>query len=127
LIASAVIISITTVNAQGGGGQRMTPEERTKATVEKMAPLNMDAEIKAKAEAIIAEFYNTQQKAMEEMRASGSFDREAFAAKRKELSDVRDGKLKAIFTAEQMKKWIEEIEPSTRPQRPAGGGGGGGQ
>ncbi len=126
-MASAVIISITTVNAQGGGGQRMTPEERTKATVEKMAPLNMDAEIKAKAEAIIAEFYNTQQKAMEEMRASGSFDREAFAAKRKELSDARDGKLKAIFTAEKMKKWIEEIEPSTRPQRPAGGGGGGGQ
>jgi len=127
LMASAVIISITTVNAQGGGGQRMTPEERTKATVEKMAPLNMDAETKPKAEAIIAEFYSTQQKAMEEMRASGSFDREAFAAKRKELSDARDGKLKAIFTTEQMKKWIEEIEPSTRPQRPAGGGGGGGQ
>ena len=31
---------------------------------------------------------------MEEMRASGSSDREAFAAKRKELSEARDKKLK---------------------------------
>ncbi len=123
---TAAVISITTVKAQGGGGQRMTPEERTKATVEKMAPLNMDADTKTKAEAIISEFYTSQQKAMEDMRASGSFDREAFGAKRKELSDARDGKLKKILTEEQMKKWIEEIEPSTRPQRPAGGGGQGG-
>jgi len=122
-MAVAAMISIATVNAQGGGGQRMTPEERTKATVEKMAPLNMDADTKAKAEAIITEFYASQQKAMEDMRASGSFDREAMAAKRKELSEARDAKLKKVLSEEQMKKWIEEIEPTTRPQRPAGGGG----
>jgi len=122
-MAVAAMISIATVNAQGGGGQRMTPEERTKATVEKMAPLNMDADTKAKAEAIITEFYASQQKAMEDMRASGSFDREAMAAKRKELSEARDAKLKKVLSEEQMKKWIEEIEPTTRPQRPTGGGG----
>lgn len=120
---SVAVISISTVNAQGGGGQRMAPEERTKLTVEKMAPLNMDADTKTKAEAIIAEFYTAQQKAMEEMRASGSFDREAFGAKRKELAAARDGKLKLILTSDQLKKWIDEIEPSLRPQRPAGGGG----
>ncbi len=123
-MAVAAVFSIATVNAQGGGGQRQTPEERTKATIEKMAPLALDADTKAKADIIIADYYNTQQKAMEEMRASGSFDRDAMMAKRKEFAEARDAKLKLIFTADQMKQWIEVIEPSTRPQRPAGGGGG---
>jgi hypothetical protein len=41
-------------------------------------------------------------------------------AKRKELATERDNKLKAIFTADQFKKWQDEIEPALRPQR--GGG-----
>lgn len=126
-MAFAAMFSITAVLAQGGGGQRQTPEEKTKATIEKMAPLNLDAETKTKTEVIIAEYFNTQQKAMEEMRASGSFDRDAWGVKRKEFADARDAKLKLIFTEAQMKQWIEVIEPSTRPQRPAGGGGGGGK
>lgn len=120
LMLFAAIFSLTAVNAQGGGGQRQTPEERTKATMEKMAPLNLDVDAKKKTEIVIADFNNAQQKAIEEMRASGSMDREAMMAKRKELSDARDVKLKTIFTAEQMKKWVDEIEPSLRPQR--GGG-----
>ncbi len=128
LAVVAAMFSITAVNAQGGGGgQRLTPEERTKATIEKMAPLNLDADTKTKANVIIADFYNNQQKAMEEMRASGSFDRDAMMAKRKELVDARDAKLKLILTEAQMKQWIDVIEPSTRPQKPAGGGGGGGK
>lgn len=123
LMVMAAVFSITIVNAQGGGGQRQTPEERTKATIEKMAPLKLDTAIATKANGIIADYYNTQQKAMEDMRAGGSFDREAMMAKRKELADARDAKLKLIFTEAQMKEWIEVIEPSTRPQRPQGGGG----
>ena len=46
------------------------------------------------------------------MRASGSMDREATMSERKELSDARDAKLKAIFTEEQMKKWVDEVEPA---------------
>lgn len=118
----AAMFSITAVNAQGG--QRQTPEERTKATIEKMAPLNLSAETKTKTEVIIADYNNAQQKAMDEMRASGSFDRDAMMAKRKELADARDAKLKLIFTEAQMKQWKDEIEPSMRPQRPAGQGGG---
>jgi hypothetical protein len=118
LMAIAAIFSITAVNAQGGGGgQRQTPEERTKAVMEKMVVLNLDAAATTKTEAIIAEFNNTQQKAMEEMRASGTMDREGMMAKRKELADARDVKLKAIFTEEQMKKWKDEIEPSMRRPR----------
>ena len=58
------------------------------------------------------------------MRASGSFDRDAMMAKRKELSDARDEKLKKIFTADQFKKFKEEVEATLRPQRQGGGGGG---
>lgn len=120
LMLMAVMFSITAANAQGGGGMRQTPEERTKATIEKMAPLNLSVDVKAKADSIIADYFNTQQKAMEEMRAGGgTFDREAWQVKRKEFADARDAKLKLIFTEEQMKQWIEVIEPSTRPQRPA--------
>ena len=122
LITFATLTSITAVNAQGGGGQRQTPEERTKATIEKMAPLNLDAATKVKTEVIIADFNNAQQQMMDDMRASGSFDRETMMEKRKELSDARDGKLKLIFTEAQMKQWKDEIEASMRPQRPAGGG-----
>ena len=119
----AAVFSITAVNAQGGGGggQRQTPEERTKATMEKLAVLNLAADAKAKTETVIADFNNAQQKAMQEMRASGSMDRDAMMAKRKELADARDAKLKLIFTEEQMKKWKDEIEPSLRPQRGNGG------
>ncbi len=122
LITFATLTSITAVNAQGGGGQRQTPEERTKATIEKMASLNLDAATKVKTEVIIADFNNAQQQMMDDMRASGSLDSETMMEKRKEISDARDGKLKLIFTEAQMKQWKDEIEASMRPQRPAGGG-----
>ena len=118
-MAFAAVLSIGSIMAQGGG-QRQTPEERTKAAMEKVATLNLDADAKTKTEVAIGDFYNAQQKAMEAMRASGNMDREAMQAKRKELSAERDTKLKAIFTADQFKKWQDEIEPSLRPQR--GGG-----
>ena len=57
------------------------------------------------------------------MRESGG-DRDAMMAMRKELNDARDTKLKVVLTADQMKKWKDEIEPSMRPQRGGGQGGG---
>ncbi|MFN8248924.1 MAG: hypothetical protein U0T68_08250 [Ferruginibacter sp.] len=118
LLFAAAIFSITALMAQDGR-QRMTPEERTKMTMEKMATLNLSADVKTKTEKIINDFYTAQQKAMQDMRASGSMDRDAMMATRKKLADERDAKLKEIFTQDQMKKWINEIEPSLRPQRPA--------
>lgn len=97
--------------------QRQTPEERIAATMEKMAPLNLSADQKTKATAVITDFFTARQKAMKEMRESGQMDREAMMAKRKEMSDARDAKLKEIFTAEQMKKWTDEIAPAAFPQR----------
>jgi len=117
LLLTTALLSFTAVNAQGGG-QRMTPEERTKATMEKLGPLNLTPEVTKKTEVIFTDYNNTWQKTMEDMRASGSVDRDAMMAKRKEQTDARDLKLKAIFTEDQMKKWKDEIEPSTRQQRP---------
>lgn len=51
------------------------------------------------------------------MRPSGSMDREALSAKRKEMSDARDAKLKTVFSEEQFKKWKADIEPAMAPQR----------
>ena len=123
LMVMAAAFSITAVNAQGGGGgQRMTPEERIKATMEKMAPLNLSADVKAKAEVIITDYTKESQKANDELRASGA-DRETMQAKRKEFADARDAKLKLIFTEAQMKQWQDEILPSMRTPRPGGAGG----
>lgn len=118
LIAFAISLGFNQVVAQSG--QRQTPEERTKTAMEKVAVLNLEAVAKSRTELILGDFYKAQQKAMEEMRASGTPDREAMMAKRKELTEARDKQLKTVFTAEQLKKWVDEIEPSLRPQR--GGG-----
>ena len=123
LMVMAAMFSIAVANAQGG--QRMTPEERIKFTIEKMVPLNLDAATKAKSDSIITDYINESQKVMDELRESGA-DRETMMAKRKELADARDIRLKAIFTEAQMKQWKDEIEPSLRPQRPAGAPAGGG-
>ena len=110
LLMIAVSLGIGAAVAQGG--PRMTIEERTKAVMGKIAVLKLDTAATSKTQAIIADFYNAQQKAMEEMRVTGSMDRDAMMAKIKELTEARDVKLKGIFTADQFKSWVDEIEPS---------------
>ncbi|MEJ7626690.1 MAG: hypothetical protein WKF35_07505 [Ferruginibacter sp.] len=114
------IISSTSIFAQETPPQRLTVEERTKAVIEKMAPLQLTDDTKTKVTVVFTEFYNAQQKSMEEMRASGSVDRDAMRTKRDELTKNRNEKLKSILTADQLKKWLEEIEPSMRQQRRPG-------
>jgi hypothetical protein len=116
-LLTVTLMSISAVIAQDAPPQRQTAEERTKATMEKLAGLSLTAEAQTKTEAVFLDFYKAQQKAMEDMRASGSMDREAMKTKRDELAKARDEKLKAILNADQLKKWSEEIEPSLRPQR----------
>lgn len=112
-----MMISVAAVNAQGM--QRQKPEERAKSTVEKLAPLALNADQATKTTTVFTDFYSSQQKAIQEMRESGGGNRETFMAKRKELADARDLKLKEIFTEEQYKKFKEEIEPTLMPQRRA--------
>ena len=128
MVALALLMSVGTLTAvaQGGGGnfQQRPIEERVKTVIEKLAPLNLDKTQTASTDSIFTDFYKASDKTMEDMRASGSFDREAMMAKRKELSDARDEKLKKVFTADQYKKFKDELEATLRPQRQGGGGGG---
>src|SRR6478752_1069368 len=128
LIAFAAAISITSVNAQGGGNfQRRTPEERVKMVHEKLdSAFKLDAATMAKTDEVFLNFYKDSDKKMDEIRSAGGAREEMMAARTK-LVEERDAKLKGILTEGQMKIWKEQIEPSMRPQRQGGGGGGGGQ
>ena len=122
LFVAAMAISISSLMAQAPARSMPAPEERTKQTMEKLADFNLKQDARTKVESILTDFYKAQQTAMQEMRASGSTDRSAFQEKRKQLAEERDSKLKQVFTTEEYAKWISDIEPSLRPQRPAAPG-----
>ncbi len=126
LAAAAALLSVATVSAQQGGGMpRRTVEERVKTVHTKLdSAFKMDAAKLKEADVIFTDYYTAQDKAREGMQPGG--DRDAMRAKMQELGTERDGKLKTVFTEEQMKKWKDEIEPSMRQgrgNRPQGGGG----
>ncbi len=118
LFVAATFLSISSLMAQEGR-VRQTPEERTKATMEKLAAFNLKEETRTQVETVFTDFHKAQQTARQEMRAAGNNDRNAMMEKNKQLVGERDAKLKQLLTEEQYNKWISEIEPSTRPQRPA--------
>src|SRR4051794_38959234 len=123
LFSALALLSFCAVNAQGGGMQRMTVPERVKLVMDKLADFKLDKDKTALTDSAFTEYYRGGQKMREEMMAGGGQpDRDAMREKMKKLADERDDKLKKIFTDEQFKKWKDEIEPTTRPQRPAGGG-----
>jgi hypothetical protein len=118
-IFAALFLIISAVTAQDGArAPRMTVDERVAAAIDKIeATLKPTEAVRDGAKVILYDFYNNQQKAMQEFRASGNQNREDFMKIRHELATERDNKLKAIFSAEQMTRWTQEIEPSLNPQR----------
>jgi protein CpxP len=112
--------------AQGGGGFQMpSPEERTKTAMEKLADLKLDKDQTVKTDTIFATFYRAQTKKFEEMRAGGGeIDRDAMRAANEKMTAERDDKLKKVWSADQFKKFKDEIEPTLRQRRGGGGGGG---
>ncbi|WP_205507988.1 hypothetical protein [Longitalea arenae] len=125
LLLAIAITGVLAVHAQGGGGGfRRTPEERLKMVKEKLTDLKLNSEQTTKSDSAFIDYFRAQQKVFEEMRAGGGApDREAIREKMMKLAGERDEKLKKIFTEDQYKKWKDEIEPTTRPQRGGGGGG----
>lgn len=95
--------------------QRQTVEERVKNVMEKLkTPLKLDDEQANKTDSVFTHYYQAQQKMMEEMRASGTRpDRSVF----EKVMAERDEKLKTIFSADQYKKFKDEVEETLRPQR----------
>ncbi|MEO6316927.1 MAG: hypothetical protein ABIU63_11695 [Chitinophagaceae bacterium] len=122
LLATAAMITLFAANAQGGGMQRMPVPERVKMVMDKLTDFKLDKDKTAATDSAFTNYFTSQEKAMQDMRAGGAQpDREKMMETRKKLSGERDEKLKKIFTEEQFKKWKDEIEPTTRPQRPGGG------
>jgi protein CpxP len=129
IAAVAALFSVTAANAQGGGNfQRRTPEERLKPIHDKLdSAFKLDAAKMKQVDDIFLNSFKDSDKKMDDMRAGGgTFDRDAWNAARQKMNDERNEKLKAILTADQMKIWIDQIEPTTRPQRGNRGGAGGG-
>ena len=94
--------------------QRQSVEERVKNVMEKMTPLKLDADQAKKTDSVFTHFYQAQTKMMEEMRSTGSRpDRSVF----EKITTERDEKLKAIFSADQFKKFKDEVEETLRSQR----------
>lgn len=103
-------------------GQRITVDESVLLALDKIeASLKPSEAARASAKVVLMDYYSKQQKSMEEMRASGNMNREEMMKVNTQLSEERDTKLKAVFTAEQMTRWTNEIEPGLRPQRDQGG------
>ena len=115
----AMLVTVTSIMAQGHGGPRMTVEERVKAVNEKLTDFKLAPDKLAKTDSIFTAHYTTMQKEREAMMSSGGTpDRDAMRAKMLKLNIDRDEQLKLIFTDDQFKKWKDDIEPAMRPQRP---------
>ena len=120
LAAFSLFISFA-ASAQGGG-MRMPIPDRVKMIMDKLADFKLDKEKSAQTDSVFTAFFTGQQKMMKDMRAGGGqVDRDKMMEGRKKLMDERNEKLKKIFTDKQYKKWKDEIEPTTRPQRQGGG------
>ncbi|MEI9911322.1 MAG: hypothetical protein WDO71_17660 [Bacteroidota bacterium] len=125
VFTAILLAGIATVNAQGGGNgfQRPPIAERVKTVLEKLEPFKLDEAKKVQVDSIFTQAYRTQDAKRDEMRASGSQDRDAMRAEMQKVTADRDDKLKKVLTEDQFKEWKEKIEPSLRPQRPGGGNG----
>jgi periplasmic protein CpxP/Spy len=120
IVIAIALVGFMSAQAQGGF-QRRTPEERLKPIHEKLdSAFKLDAAKLLQVDNVFLDAFKDQDKQLEELRAGGGQpDREAMKAIRDKVIAARDEKLKAILTAEQMKTWKDQIEPTLRPQRQA--------
>jgi periplasmic protein CpxP/Spy len=127
LLAALGLLSFFAMNAQQGGGggmMRMSIPDRVKSVMDKLADFKLDKDKTALTDSAFTNYYTAAQKMRQDaMAGGGQPDRDAMRDKMQKLMGERDDKLKKIFTDDQYKKWKDEIEPTTRPQRPNGGGG----
>jgi periplasmic protein CpxP/Spy len=108
-------------NAQGGGGGfRMTPEERLQRIHAKLdSAFKLDAATMTKVDSVFMQSYVEQNKIREElMSGGGQPDFQVMREKMQPVMEARDAKLKPLLGEANFKIFKESIEPSMR-----GGGG----
>ncbi|MBP6758779.1 MAG: hypothetical protein KA133_05960 [Flavobacterium sp.] len=126
IIAALLVVSISTFaqeqpqperNSNRGQRERMTPEQRTQAQMDKLTTdLKLDAKQQEQIKPIIAEQTAKRQALMAERMANRDNqkkmtpeERQAAMAARKDERTAMENKLKAILTPEQFKK-MKDIE-----------------
>lgn len=115
--AIALMLSATTLFAQDAPAMKQ-PNERAKELLLKMqAEISVTNEQGGKLYDPIFAYFDARQKAIDEMRASGSMDREAMRVKFEELTKQRNDKMAAILSAEQMEKFKAMEEKMRAEQR----------
>ncbi|WP_316840273.1 hypothetical protein [Pedobacter gandavensis] len=115
MICGLLFSVITFAQAQDGGRQKMTPEERVQRSVAGLSKkLNLNEDQKTKAAAIFLD----QMNAMEKARAAGNTDKEARRAEMMKLSEETDAKIAEILTADQKKTY--ETYKAERKERMKG-------
>jgi hypothetical protein len=119
LLAIALFAGTIVTNAQGGGFQRRTVEERVKIAHEKLdSAFKLEADKLTKVDAAFTTFYTGQDKIRQELMSGGERpDMQVMREKMQPLVDARDKELKAILTEDQYKKWKDELEPAMSPRR----------
>jgi hypothetical protein len=122
LVALLFSVSMAAIAQQQGGYKRQTIEERVKSAMDKMTgALQLDASEQSKTSTVFSDFYTAQDKMREDARATGTRPDRSVIDK---MTSDRDDKLKAIFTDDQYKKFVSDVEPTLRLQRPQGMRGG---
>ncbi len=117
LLCVILFAAITMASAQGGM-PRQTTEERTKRVVDTITTvLKLDQAQQTSAQTAFMDYYKESDKLREAMQAGTPPDRAQF----EKLTTDRDEKLKKFLTADQFKKYIDEIEPAMRMRRRSGG------
>ncbi len=111
MMLAFIFIAAFSVQAQM---QRMSVEERVKMTMEKLEPLKLNKDQKKKTSEVFTNFFNHQQKTMQEAREKG--ERPDFSVFQK-ATDERNETLKGIFTEDQYKMFKDKIEATLSPQR----------
>jgi len=113
LVTLVICCSMTTVMAQGGG-QQMTPEQRTAAMKERFKALGLND---VQVDSVIA-----IENDMRTLRGTNFRDLtpDERTAKQKEVSDARNKRLEKALPADLAKK----VEDAMAQQRRPGGGGG---
>ena len=119
LLMCCFLIGITAFSrAQGGGGMRMSPEDRAKQLQTQLS-LNDDQTAK------ITAIYKAQTVKRDSIRTAANGDRDAMRQAMMPLMKDTNDKINAILTPDQQTAY-KKIQDEARARMQQGGGGGGG-
>lgn len=101
------------------GGQRRTAEERTKRAVDTITSVfKLDQAQQTQTQTAFMDYNKAMDKLRESMQGGTRPDRSEY----EKLITERDEKLKKVLSADQFKKYKDEVEPAMRTRRQGGGG-----